>query len=86
MTEYITAKRFFYDFFAYLAFMGSSYVLFATSWYFRYFLIPVTFFAFFSGIMRAYRDAVDVSLSAAALYIVDKKIEEEEKTAEKDIS
>jgi hypothetical protein len=38
------------DFLSYLIFLGSAYVMFATNFYFRYLLIPVTLFAFFHTI------------------------------------
>jgi hypothetical protein len=72
MVDYFSLKRFFYDLFAYLVFLGSSYLVFATNFSFRYVLIPVTFFAFFSSIVNAYSVARDRAMHAAAVYVTQK--------------
>jgi hypothetical protein len=50
--------RFFGDFFAYLVFLGSTYVMFATNLYFRYLLIPITLFAFFHTIANNFKRGI----------------------------
>lgn len=84
MLEYLSMKRFLYDFLAYLVFLGSAYVMFATSWAFRFVLIPVTLFAFFNFIVRAYQDALEASSRAAAMYLWEK--DKAEKSGEEESS
>jgi hypothetical protein len=50
--------RFFSDFFSYLIFLGSAYVMFATNFYLRYLLIPITIYAFFHTISNNFRRGV----------------------------
>jgi hypothetical protein len=48
--------RFFSDLFSYLVFLGSFYIVFSTNFYFRYFLIPLTFYAFFHMVSNRFMD------------------------------
>ena len=58
-------KRLIVDFFGYLVFLGSSYILFATNMAFRFFLIPVTFFAFFKTLKNRHEEAFSDGFAAA---------------------
>lgn len=54
-------NRFFSDVFGYLVFLGSSYVVFSTNFYFRYFLIPLTLYAFFFTLSRRFREGFNTA-------------------------
>jgi hypothetical protein len=63
MTDFF--GRVFGDFFAYLVFLGSFYIVFSTNLYFRYFLIPLTLFAFFHAMSNKFKDGF---VSAKQIY------------------
>lgn len=44
------------DFFSYLVFLGSSYIIFSTNFYFKYVLIPFTLYAFLFTLSRRFSD------------------------------
>lgn len=66
MTDFLS--RVFGDFFAYMVFLGSFYIVFSTNFYFRYFLIPLTLFAFFHTMSNKFKDGF---VSAKQLYESD---------------
>jgi len=50
--------RFFTDFFSYLIFLGSTYIMFATNFYLRYLLIPITMYAFFHTVANNFKRGI----------------------------
>lgn len=71
MLNYDFFSRFVTDFFGYLVFILSSYVIFGTDLSFRYFLIPVTFIAFFYTLSHRYSAAYEEGFESAEIFVSD---------------
>lgn len=59
------------DFFGYLVFILSSYIIFGTDMSFRWFLIPVTLIAFFYTLSNRYKEAFEEGFGSAELVLSD---------------